>query len=156
MTSFSVEGLRAAGFRGFTPLVSLDLDRVIVDGGVYVVLRDSVTPAEFVEVSVGGHFKGKDPSVPIAVLSARWSDRSPVVYIGKATSLRKRLREFRNFGQGKRIGHWGGRYIWQMADASHLLVCWQPTSEVPREVEQRMLAEFQSEYGTLPFANLSQ
>lgn len=38
-----------------------------------------------------------------------------MVYIGKAgTTLRKRLNQYLKFGNRQNIGHWGGRYIWQI------------------------------------------
>lgn len=56
------------------------------------------------------------------------------------------------------IGHWGGRYIWQLADADELLVAWHPISwdEAAREYERRLLAHFGDlDEGRRPFANLT-
>jgi hypothetical protein len=59
------------------------------------------------------------------------------------------------FGQGANIGHWGGRYLWQISDSDDLLVAWKKTpNDDPRIVETSMLAEYINEYGKLPFANL--
>ena len=59
------------------------------------------------------------------------------------------------FGLGKPCAHWGGRYIWQLADAKDLLVYWKPTlGRDPRLVEKAMLSKFVEKYGCLPFANL--
>jgi len=77
-----------------------------------------------------------------------------VVYIGKATRPPRRLRQFRDFGAGKPVGHWGGRLIWQLADADELVVAWKITaSEDPLEAERSLLGRFRGEYGSLPFAN---
>ena len=87
-------------------------------GGVYVVVRTDAEPPTFLEQSAGGHFKGEDPTVPLTALTANWVDQASVVYIGKADHgrLRERLKEYASFGRGNRIGHKGGRLIWQLAD----------------------------------------
>lgn len=151
---FSSEGLLARGFAGFTVLRNLDTRRAPAQGGVYTVLRRSTEPPSFLTVSLGGRFKGKDPTVSSRELSEDWVTGTPVVYIGKATSLRARLRQYRDFGNGKPVGHWGGRYIWQLADAAELLVAWKPTAEEPRTVEAEMIAAFVQQFGKRPFANL--
>jgi hypothetical protein len=79
-------------------------------------------------VSPGGHFKEKDPTVTIPELQANWVADSSVIYIGKADAARKRLMQFAKFGAGQKIGHWGGRYIWQLADSNDQLVAWHPIS----------------------------
>lgn len=68
----------------------------------------------FCEVGTAGFFKGKNPNVSIQELNSNWIDGEHIVYIGKATELCRRLRQYMSFGQGKNIGHWGGRYIWQI------------------------------------------
>ena len=108
----------------------------------------------FLSVSLGGRFKGKDPTVSSRELCENWVTGTPVVYIGKATSLRARLRQYRDFGNGKPVGHWGGRYIWQLADAAELLVAWKPTAGEPRTIEAEMIAAFVQQFGKRPFANL--
>jgi hypothetical protein len=108
----------------------------------YVVYRSSEDGPVFLDRNSGGHFKGKDPTVPIAVLSAAWVTDSPVVYIGKADVACRRLKQFARFGVGEPVGHWGGRYIWQLASSADLLVAWHPISwgEPAREYEKRLLA----------------
>ncbi len=153
---FSLAGLEKEGFGGFLSGASLTATRCweIPDGpGVYVVLRESPAEVRFLPVSTGGHFKGKDPSVPVVELSARWLQRTPVVYIGKADRLRRRVAQLLDFGAGSAVGHWGGRCLWQLEGSGQLLVGWQENPE-PRLREQALLAAFERAYERLPFANL--
>ena len=126
-----------------------------IAGGVYVVYRTVTTEPSFRDVGTGGRFKGKDPNVPADLLRAKWIDGCSVLYIGKATSLKKRLSQYRRFGEGAAIGHWGGRYIWQCTDVDDYVVAWKATEGDPREEEKRLLSRFQTEYARLPFANLA-
>lgn len=75
------------------------------DKGVYLVLNFTNRPVEFLTIGPGGHFKGKDPNVSLKELKSNWVENTKVVYIGKATSLKKRLKQHFGFGQGKNIGH---------------------------------------------------
>jgi hypothetical protein len=60
-----------------------------------------------------------------------------------------------DFGRERQVGHWGGRYIWQLANHRDLIICWKPLSnEDPCDVEKRLLNEFKNAFGRLPFANL--
>jgi len=151
---FSIDGWRAAAFAGFVPLLTLDVSRVPAEGGVYAVLRGGPEPPTFTAISSGGHFKGKNPAVGTDVIAAKWVDGVHTVYVGKATNLRKRLGQFRDFGRGRAIGHWGGRYLWQLADSSELVVCWTVTIDEPRDAERTLLREFATIHGRRPFANL--
>lgn len=161
----SIETLSFAGFAGFEPVAKLRENRCVNVPrlpGVYLITRPSSSSPRFRTVSSGGHFKGKDPSVPLSVLSACWIQGSPVLYIGKAggaesnSTLRLRLSAYMRFGAGARVGHWGGRYIWQLEDCEDLVVCWRPCIEVDaRQYEASLLEEFRLRYGHRPFANLS-
>lgn len=158
---WSREAITKGGFVGFVPFAALPTSEVPAAAGVYAVLRPSGTAPTFLESSPAGRFKGKDPSVSPDVLASNWVDGVDVVYIGQASvsdtggrGLKKRLDEYRRFGSGAPIGHWGGRYIWQLTDSDRLLVAWNVTKEDATTVESRMLRDFIDRYGKLPFANL--
>lgn len=156
-------GLGAGGFEGFLTIGELMTDRSPVPKapGVYQLLRTTGAPPRFIEPGTGGWFKGRDPNVPAHALTGAWVETSPVVYIGKAggpgikATLHSRLGQYLSFGSGRNVGHWGGRYVWQLADALELVVCWRELPEgSPREVERAMIRDFVEVHGKRPFANL--
>ena len=154
-------GLEADDFEGFVRFVDLQRTEVPAAPGVYVIVRQRDGEPEFLPSNPAGQFKGKDPSVARERLDEEWVAGAEVAYIGKASGgasgrrgLRKRLDEFRRFGEGEPIGHWGGRLIWQLEESDTLLVCWKETDEEPALVESAMILEFATEYGRRPFANL--
>jgi hypothetical protein len=129
--------------------------------GVYILKRTSQAPVQFLSVGSGGRFRGRNPTVAVSRLEERWISNADVVYIGKAggdnqrASLRSRIRSFMQFGLGKPCPHWGGRCIWQLADASSLSVFWAATpNEEPKCAESRLIDAFYRSYNQLPFANL--
>lgn len=146
MTPFSREWLQAEGFEGFLPFSLLPNADVPRRFGVYVVLRPSEEPVQFLISNPGGRFKGRDPSATEGALSAKWVEGTPVIYIGKAETqtLRKRLDQYRRFGAGEPIGHWGGRYIWQLADADQLLVAWHVTAGNAGDRESELIDAFET------------
>lgn len=154
-SAWTRSGLEAAGFVGWVTFEALiECGEVPQTGGVYVVVQTAGTEPDFLASNPGGRFKGRDPTIDVSALKANWVEGAEVVYIGKADKLRRRLRQFAQFGAGKPIGHWGGRLIWQLSRSSELLVAWRETpDEIPKEVEARMLAEFHAVYGQPPFAN---
>lgn len=155
------DALAEGHFVGFLPFSEIALSDVPALPGVYAVLRTADALPRFVEASPAGRLRGKDSSVPIETLAAKWVDGPQVLYIGKATTgsagrrgLQKRLDTFRRFGAGEAATHPGGRYLWQLADKDELLVAWNATYEDAATVESRMLGDFIARYGVLPFANL--
>lgn len=156
--------LREYGFSGFKPIHKLWIDRSSIPKakGVYLVINPSFKNTAFIDPGVGGFFKGKDPNVPIKELERNLVQGSQVVYIGKAGSptgkatLHSRLGQYLRFGQGKKVGHWGGRLIWQLKNHSDLIFCWKVTpDEDPREVEKQLLKDFVNQFESRPFANLT-
>ena len=161
VSAFNETDLRRRGFTGFKAFGDLDLSTVPREPGVYTVLRSTNSVHEVLDTSVGGWFKGKDPTDDPAKLKGRLWD-APTLYIGKADAgtngtrgLRKRIGEFAKFGQGLPVGHWGGRYIWQLSNSRDLRIAWLPvTGRSAKLVEDELLEEFFVAYGQLPFANL--
>ncbi len=161
------EELKSEGFVGFVTFEALregGFAQVPEAEGTYVVLREAMQPPEFLEASIGGRFKGEDPTVPVATLEARWVAGASVLYIGKAGSstrgkgrLRARLQEYAAFGAGRSVRHRDRRFIWQLADSAGLLVAWRECrdDETAREAEARLLSDFKRAYGRLPFANIA-
>ena len=157
---FGRDALSAEGFRGFVTFAVLregGLDLVPQKPGVYVVLRQSQAHPAFLARNPGGRFKGRDPTVPVPELERKWVAGVSLVYVGKGSNLLRRLRQFAAFGAGRLVGHWGGRYIWQLADDDDLLVGWRPVAEPETEAgaEGALVARFKaSNEGLLPFANI--
>lgn len=156
--------LQRTGFQGFLTvdqLIASVVKPVPDHPGVYAVLHETGNPV-FLPESVGGHFKGRNPTVPVSDLQKSWVPTSNILYIGRAgklgeaTGLRRRLREHLSLGCGKPVGHWGGRYIWQLRDSDRLVICWRETpGREPEDIETEMLLEFIKKHGRLPFANLT-
>ena len=156
MTFNDIDELKKNGFIGFRKMSELFLDSSILpdNNGVYIVLNSENKPADFMTIGTGGFFKGKDPNVSLVELKSNWVENTKVVYIGKATSLKSRLRQYFNFGQGKNVGHYGGRLIWQLKYSNELLVCWKPLTSDPREYEADLIRQFVFKFRKRPFANL--
>ncbi len=151
------------GFTGFRSIAHYreNLHQIPDAIGVYVVIRNSPDAPKFLAKGSGGFFKGKDPNVSQQELKQNWVDGAIVTYIGKAggsdsaATLRKRIAQLLKFGEGKNIGHWGGRLLWQLADHDQQLLAFLPTSDKePRAFEAELIAEFTDHYGQRPFANL--
>ncbi len=155
-----IEDIRQRGFEGFVPISALRRSlccEVPDKHGVYLVLRLSRSAPRFCGESTGGYFKGKNPAVNVDRLEKKWVAKALVLYIGKAgpgRTLRNRLKAYMQFGQGRPVAHWGGRYIWQLRGSSDLVVCWKTTRSTPRDVEKAMILKFEQLYFNLPFANL--
>lgn len=152
---FTRSGLERAGFEGWTNLGAVHgATGCPVEGGLYVVTRPSRADPLFLQYSVGGAFKGRDPTVAREVLEANWVAQAECVYIGQSSNIQRRLKQYADFGAGKPVGHYGGRLIWQLADYANLLVAWKVTPEdLPPLAERELIERFRAVYGKPPFAN---
>lgn len=160
-TSFSRTELESVGFVGWATWPKLrvsDYSPIPALPGAYVVYRPTADLPTFADPSPAGWFKGEDPTVPECRLRSEWVEGARGVYIGKADVLRRRLTQFGQFGAGEPVGHRGARLIWQLADASDLLVAWHEITwaETARDYERRLLSAFAVQHdGRRPFANLT-
>jgi hypothetical protein len=153
--------MKKSGFTGFLTIGGLMVSKKIIPPkkGVYLVLYLSEPIPTFVEKGTGGYFKGNNPNVSPNILKEKWVKETKVVYIGrggqkgKKSTLQSRLSDYLRFGQGKNVGHWGGRYIYQIEESRELVICWKTTGD-PEKFESKLIDEFISEYGKLPFGNL--
>lgn len=156
--------IKESGFSGFVKLEHLFVNSSLIPDikGVYMILCIKNKSPEFLEIGTGGHFKGKNPNISLTELKHNWVENTQVVYIGKAggddskATLRSRLTQYFRFGQGKNVGHYGGRLIWQIKNSKELLVCWKPLpNDDPRSVEAELIRDFVTKYKKRPFANLA-
>jgi hypothetical protein len=160
----NIESINESGFSEIKRISELKADASLIPKtkGVYLVLRPDNDNVEFVEKGMGGFFKDRNPNVQISELRKNWIDDANIVYIGKAggsnkkATLRSRLKQYLNFGKGKKVGHWGGRYIWQLKKIDDYFICWKELSDdEPRNVEIKLMELFRQKYNNLPFANIA-
>lgn len=165
-----IEDLKKAGFNGFKKISDLFTNCSCIPPvkGVYMVLSVDNQAPKFLNLGSGPplYKKKTNPNVSIEELESNWVSDTIVVNIGKAggknqkgiegnATLRSRLSTYFSFGQGKDVGHYGGRLIWQLKNSRDLLVCWKTTpGQEPREIENDLIKRFVSYYGQRPFANL--
>ncbi|MGV0941060.1 hypothetical protein [Empedobacter sp. ULE_I140] len=158
-----ISSLKKLGYQGFVTIESVykDLSLIPKTKGVYIIYSENINP-KFEEVGTGGFFKQKNPNVSLDELNQNWVNQSNILYIGKAGSLTgsatlySRLKQYFDFGNGKSVGHWGGRLIWQINNPYQLKVCWLPTpNNDPREIEKKLIKQFITQFGQRPFANLT-
>lgn len=159
----TLDDIKDAGFSGFKTVMELINNNSLIPTvrGVYFVLHTQQKKPGFLPIGTGGFFKEKDPNVSIAELESNWVENTAVIYIGKAgggkskATLRSRLNQYLQFGQGAKVGHWGGRLIWQIIDAQELVICWKPLpTGDPELLEKELIQKFQSIYSKRPLANL--
>lgn len=158
--AFSRSLLEAEGFEGWVPFSALGQTECPRGHGVYAVYWPKEVEPEFLKSSRGGWFKGKDPTVSTSALNDNWVANADIIYIGcshgEKSDLRKRLSAFRRFGDGKAVGHWGGRLIWQIAQTDLMRVGWKTTErDEARSLEKLLLERFIRSFDRRPFANLT-
>ncbi len=153
----SLQDLGYQGFQTFQELFE-DVSKIPLQPGVYVVEWSGGEP-DFLARGSGGRSKG-DPNVPVSLLRAQWIGEASILYVGKAgasgskATLRSRVKQMLEFGQGKPAKHYGGRYLWQLRQAPSLMLAWK--SGDPTQLEQELLSQFTAYYGRLPYANLQE
>jgi hypothetical protein len=127
--------------------------------GIYLIVRNSDLPPDFLNESSGGWFKGLNPSDPLELLSQHWVECAHIVYIGKGDGqdgLKGRLRQLIDFGCGRPIGHRGGRFLWHLRDSADMLVRWRTCVAGTEQAETDAIANFKAAHeGKRPFANLN-
>ena len=165
----TIESLKEYGFEGFKKISDLFKDTSLIpfERGIYFVLYLSKGYPEFLSKGVGGYFKAKDPNVSEQIIRNNWVKNTIVVYIGQAGGIRagkwsnqtinKRISDYMKFGKGNNIGHYGGRYIWQLKDYKETTICWKslPNKTIdPKSAESQLISNFKNIYDKRPFANL--
>lgn len=150
-------------FDGFKTVSHLreNLHQIPKAPGVYLVFRNEDSSPSFLKFGSGGYFKDRNPNVSAEEMAKNWVEGAKLVYVGKAGSLSgsatlySRIKQLLQFGEGKKIGHWGGRLLWQLADHEELVIAWKeiPDNE-PKDVESSLIQDFKDYFGQRPFANL--
>lgn len=153
--------LEAAGFVGFSAVATLQLDRcerVPVERGVYVVVRDPSHPLGFRAKSPAGFYRGIDPTLSVETLTEHWVEGASVMYIGIAPGsgvralLQQCIKRTVRFGGGAAIAHPGGAALWQLEGSTQLRFAWKVVDGDPRLLAESLLAEFVARHGRAPFA----
>ena len=146
-----------------------DVNSKLTDSkGIYFVIYPYMRPEGlFLPTGSGGYFQGKNPNVPVEDLWMNWVEDADILYIGKAggayinrkvstATLKKRIIALLRFGNSKKVGHRGGRYLWQHKFSEDFRVYWLPCKdENPVYLEKELIADFEKLYGKKPFANLA-
>lgn len=156
--------IKSFGFFGFEEIQSLmnnNCTNFPSRKGIYLVLTDEKNP-EFHSESVGGYFKGKNPTVDISKLSQKWVNKSVVVYIGQAgggtskETLNDRSKIYVSLGKVNPGGYWGGRYFWRQKNKRRLKICLKSNSDDdPEQVEKSLIKQFKIRFCTKHFANIN-
>ncbi|MCZ4328125.1 hypothetical protein [Brachybacterium paraconglomeratum] len=154
-------GLEDAGYTGFRRFSALRESRPPTDPGIYVLLRESSAAPVFLEQSLAT--KRESFTIDAALLEREWVPDAQVVYIGLAVAgknhdgIHRRLKQYRRTGQGTADNHSGGVWVFQLADAMDLTVCWRSepglSDEFVEGLEHHLIADFTARHGKLPFAN---
>jgi hypothetical protein len=165
----SLEEIKKYGFTGFVSIVELGKDFNIIpnERGVYLILKLDLE-LSFKKIGDGAYFKNEDPNVDIKILKQKWLENNIILYVGQAggirlgnwsnSTLKERIKAYIKFGNGKAIGHRGGRLIWQIENNKNLIVCWKELKDKiddPCKIETQLLNDFKLRNNDkLPFANL--
>ncbi|GIK17804.1 MAG: hypothetical protein BroJett003_27680 [Planctomycetota bacterium] len=93
-----------------------------------------------------------------------WLPDESIVYIGKATCIRKRLNQFHRHKLGSRSLHAGGHWLKTLSNLGelHIHYCTCPTADTAERKEDEALAAFKAQasarwrshiHNAVPFAN---
>ena len=158
--------LTSRGFEGFVPISQLhrggcqDVPDV---PGVYVVVRTEDGPPTFLKRSHAPAWRGEDPTRPVDELEARWVAGARVLFIAAAPGsgvrhrLLQRIKRYLRHGHGASVGHWDGRFLWQLSGTSRVEMAWRPCAEGEdaRALADETMRAFETLHGARPFANAS-
>ena len=156
--------LKQKGFGGFLSIEGLRRGAIATvpeKRGTYAVVREPTDKPTYLEVNPAWHHKGRDPTVSCSCLEKNWVPEASVLYFGETgglarkpgRTLKKRIGELVDFGDGKPASHWGGRLIWQLSGSENFLIAWCVTND-PITLKVCMIKQFITEYCRYPFANL--
>ena len=72
-------------FSGFKTIEYLrnHINEIPKEKGVYLIISQRNNP-QFLDESIGGHFKGRNPTVSKIELETNWVSNEPIIYIGQA------------------------------------------------------------------------
>jgi len=95
---------------------------------------------------------------PTALLETRWKlcqrKGTDILYIGKAQSIKKRIRQLIRFGAGLARNHVGGQSLWQVRPVKDLFIAsFTCPSEREQGFENELLRRFHDDHGTYPVCN---
>lgn len=143
------------GFLKISEVISDNCKMIPAKPGIYIVFSSNrkmpVFCDSFKEFSID-----PIPARDLNTLWRNWIEETSILYIGKATNLRNRLKAYIKWGRGKKsaLGHKGGRDIWQIQNVDDLLLAWRvEEKENPEIIEKKMLDAFKERFKKYPFAN---
>lgn len=121
--------------------------------GVYWVLRPEGMTIRFTEHTYNHSTK----LYPVEKLSRKYKDckDQEILYIGKADGkkgLRRRLKQYMNYGWDQATNHKGGRAIWQIEDVGLLLLAFEECENAATR-EKQLLTDYKAKNGSYPLAN---
>ena len=157
--------LEQQGFEGFLLVGQLRHDRCEALPnlpGIYAVVRETIEKPEFMTRSNAAEYRGESPTRPIDELIECWVPRAQILFYGRAfgpgvrSLIKQRVKRYMRFGQGRVVGHWDGRFVWQLRDHSSLRIAWKVIESGDLQAaEDELQLRFSAHYGEPPFANMT-
>lgn len=164
----NISGLKTANFKsigrlGFLMKQGLPMDPALKQCGLYSISIPSRYRPGYIDKEKAKANGNVIRPWSTEKLKVKWVKDVDIVYYGLAgkksqRSLRSRLNDLLKHGNGKITDggpHQGGEILWQLMDYEEFLVWILPTEgpPTPRDMEHRILTEFNTLSGSLPFAN---